>query len=169
MNVVKSERYTNVKTDEILDRRAKVWELRVNGGTVREIAAELGFSVGTIQNDLHAVREELDDLNSCRAETERAIGASRLDKVAKALLKTVDSIGYDADGNPDASALATTANAIARIEERRAKLLGLDRPYETIIHQTEASPEEARRLMAEKFGRTAKQDTEPQQEEHESP
>lgn len=162
---MKSEHATSAKQDEILDRQGKVWAMRVDGMTVREIAAELDCGVATVQRALDAVRDELESLNSCRAETERAIGASRLDKVARALLKAADSIGYDDDGNPDSGALSTVANAIARIEERRSKLLGLDKPYETIIHQSEASPEEARRLMAEKFGRTAKRQDDENQDE----
>lgn len=138
--VMKSEHCTTAKQDEILDRRGQVWDMRVSGMTVREIAAELSCGVATVQRDLDAVREELDTLNKCRAETERAIGASRLDKVARALLKAADSVGYDDDGNPDGAALATVANAIARIEERRSKLLGLDAASKTELTGAEGGP-----------------------------
>jgi predicted nucleic acid-binding Zn-ribbon protein len=142
------------KKDEIADRRGDVWNRRVLGETVREIAASVGKSVGTVMSDLNAVRQELEDMTMQAAETERAIGAARLDKVGRALLATVDMAELDQ--------LPALSNAIARIEERRAKLLGLDKPFETVIHQTEATPEAARRLMAEQFGRTARKSEEPE-------
>lgn len=155
---------TSAKKDEILERRSEVWDLRVKGRTVREISAMLGVSVGTVQSDLDAVRKELDADNSVRAEIERAVGASRLDAAALKLLSIInaepdiETAGIEALASM-ANAIPSAINALARIEERRAKLLGLDRPYETVVHTTTASPEEARRLMAEKFGRTARQST----------
>jgi len=148
---VKPERINTPKRDEILDRRAKVWSERVDGKTVRELAEEFGVSVGTIQGDLDAIREELNENTRYSAEVDRTIAAARLDKVARKLIAGAELVDV-----PDLPAIS---NALARIEERRARLLGLDKPFETIVHQTEASPEEARRLMAESFGRTARQET----------
>jgi hypothetical protein len=128
--MMRNEQPSSAKTDEILGRRDEVWELRVNGDTVREIATKLKVSVGTVHNDLAAVR----------AEAERAVGASRLDKVAKALLAAIAAPSFDEDGNLDAGALATIANAVARIEERRAKLLGLDAATKTELTGAEGGP-----------------------------
>lgn len=138
--MMRNEQPSSVKTDEILGRRDEVWELRVNGDTVREIAAKLKVSVGTVHNDLSAVRAELDENNKYRAEAERAVGASRLDKVAKALLAAIAAPSFDKDGNLDAGALATVANAVARVEERRAKLLGLDAATKTELTGAEGGP-----------------------------
>jgi len=135
-----TERPNTAKADEILDRRDHVWELRVDGNTVREIAARLKVSVGTIHSDLAAVRAELDENNKYRAEAERAVGASRLDRVAKALLGAIAVAPVDKEGNLDASALATVANAVARVEERRAKLLGLDAATKTELTGAEGGP-----------------------------
>lgn len=132
--------YTSAKNDEILERRNQVWQLRVDGNTVREIAAELKVSVGTVHNDLTAVRVELDEKNKFRAEVDRAIGASRLDKVTKALLNSIANTPFDKDGNIDGSAIATVANAIARVEERRSKLLGLDAATKTELTGAEGGP-----------------------------
>jgi len=132
--------YTSAKNDEILERRNQVWQLRVDGNTVREIAMQLKVSVGTVHNDLTAVRTELDENNKFRAESERAIGASRLDKVAKALLSSIANTPFDKDGNIDGGTIATVANAIARVEERRAKLLGLDAATKTELTGAEGGP-----------------------------
>jgi hypothetical protein len=122
-----------VKQDEILDRRKEVWDRRVKGETVREIAFALGAGVGTIQSDLDAVRKELDEGCRYRAEIERSVGAGRLDKVARNLLASVDVI-------TDPAELSTVANALARIEERRAKLLGLDSATKTELTGAEGGP-----------------------------
>ena len=124
---------TTAKHDEILDRRDNVWERRVKGETVREIAAAIKVSVGTVQSDLDAVRSELDENNKTRAEIERAVGASRLDKAARMLLSSVDA-------TVDPGELSTLSNALARIEERRAKLLGLDAATKTELTGAEGGP-----------------------------
>lgn len=148
--------------DKILARRKDVWEQRLAGFTVREISAALKIGVATVHRDLEAVRLELDDRVMQLSEVERAIGAGRLDRAARSLMSTIELI-------EDPGQLSTVANALARIEERRSKLLGLDKPYETIVHTTAASPEEARRLMAEKFGRTARQSTDSADNEQDDP
>lgn len=132
--------YSYTKDDEILARRNTVWQMRIDGHTVREIAAAIKMSVGTVNSDLHAVRAELDDGNKFKAEADRAIGAGRLDKVAKALLNAIATTAFDKDGNIDASSLASAANALARIEERRAKLLGLDAATKTELTGAEGGP-----------------------------
>lgn len=149
--------YSDIKDDEILNRRNKVWEMRVNGYTVREIAAAVGMSVGCIHKDIAAVRAELDHENKYRAEAERAIGASRLDKVARALLTVVAAVPFDKDGNVDAGALATVANAVARVEERRAKLLGLDAATKTELTGADGGPLkiDARNALLDKLSRLA--------------
>lgn len=114
--------------------------MRVDGNSVREIAAIVKVSVGTVHSDLAAVRAELDENNKYRAEAERAVGASRLDRVAKALLSAIAVAPVDKEGNLDASALATVANAVARVEERRAKLLGLDAATKTELTGAEGGP-----------------------------
>lgn len=118
----------------------------MKGETVREIAKELGVSVGTVQSDLNAVRLELDHDNKVRAEIERSIGAGRLDAAAKKLLSILDLSGSEIDGaSPDqlvsmATAIPAAINALARIEERRAKLLGLDAPAKSEITGADGGP-----------------------------
>lgn len=122
----------SAKQDEILDRQAKVWTLRVDGMTVREIAVELGIGVGTVHRCLDTVREELDESTRFHAETDRAIAAARLDRVARKLISGIDLVDV-----PD---LPSLANAIARIEERKARLLGLDAASKTELTGAEGGP-----------------------------
>lgn len=129
---MKTEHLTTVKTDEIRDRRNKVWTMRVDGMTVREIAEEVGRSIGTVQADLDAIRAELDESTKFHAETDRAIAAERLDKVARKLIAGIDLVDV-----PD---LPSLANAIARIEERKARLLGLDAASKTELTGAEGGP-----------------------------
>jgi predicted transcriptional regulator len=129
---VKTEQISTAKHDEILDRRAKVWEMRVGGMTVREIATDLGVGVATIQRDLDAVREELDESTKFHAETDRAIAAARLDKVARKLIAGIEMVDV-----PD---LPSVANALAKIEDRRAKLLGLDAATKTELTGADGGP-----------------------------
>jgi hypothetical protein len=129
---MKSEHATSAKQDEILDRQSKVWSMRVDGMTVREIAAELDCGVATVQRALDAVRAELDESTKFHAETDRAIAAERLDKVARKLIAGIDLV--------DVPELPSLANAIARIEERKAKLLGLDAASKTELTGAEGGP-----------------------------
>jgi DNA-binding CsgD family transcriptional regulator len=150
---------TTAKHDEILDRRDDVWERRVKGDTVREIAAALSISVGTVQSDLDAVRAELDENNKTRAEIERAVGASRLDAAAKRLLQILDADVPIGEATTEqlidmASAIPAAINALARIEERRAKLLGLDAASKTELTGANGGPvqvEDAKRALLVKL------------------
>lgn len=148
---------TTVHDDQVLDRRSDVWERRVRGETVREIAKELGIGVGTVHADLEAVRAELDENSRCRAEIERSVGAGRLDKVSRKLMATVDLVD-------DPGELSTIANALARIEERRSKLLGLDAASKTELTGAEGGPlkvEDARNALLSKLsGLAASEPTE---------
>jgi DNA-binding CsgD family transcriptional regulator len=132
--------------DAILKRRDDVWKRRVKGDTIREIAKELGVSVGTVQSDLNAVRLELDHDNKVRAEIERSVGAGRLDAAAKKLLAIINIKDSELAGaEPEqlislATAIPAAINALARIEERRAKLLGLDAPTKTEVSGADGGP-----------------------------
>lgn len=150
-----SSEQTSAKDDAILARRKDVWSRRVRGETVREIAEELGVGVATVHRDLEAVRAELDDCTKRGAEIERAIGANRLDGVARKLMAAVDQCA-------EASEFSTLANAIARIEERRAKLLGLDAATKTELTGADGGPvkvEDAKNALLAKLSSLAASET----------
>lgn len=132
-----TEHTISAKDDEIRDRRARVWSMRVEGMTVREIAEQLrkekhACGVATIQRDLDAIREELDNSTKFHAETDRVIASERLDKVARKLIAAVEVV--------DETTLSSLAGAIVRVEERRAKLLGLDAATKTELTGANGGP-----------------------------
>jgi|SRR6478735_3776035 len=127
----------NSEEAAIEDRRSKAWLLRVKGKTVRQIATELGVSVGTAHSDLAAVMERTKEENDDRAETHRALSLARLDRaldtIEEALLAQAPLPEGDgaADGEslrPDHELRLKAIDRLMKIEERRAKLLGLDAP-----------------------------------------
>lgn len=98
------------------DRMFKAWDLRVEGKTYREIADELGCGTTTAfrycQRVLARHRKETHE----KAEQHIQLQLQRLDLLLRSALPAARS--------GDARSIDT----ILRIEERKAKLLGLDKP-----------------------------------------
>jgi len=97
-------------------RRVRVLEARVQGHSLRTIAAELGCAPATAMRDLHHALRELAQLEQAKTAELRALELARLDHLLVALADKIDA--------GDVGAI----NAAVRISERRARLLGLDRP-----------------------------------------
>jgi hypothetical protein len=99
-----------------LERRRKALELRMQGATYKEIGVQLGCTAlraGQLVRDIMQTRiAELDDLVREQAELQNA----RLDVAVKALWPEI--LKGDCD----------SINALIRVEERRARLHGLDAP-----------------------------------------
>jgi hypothetical protein len=103
------------------DRRIKALELRKAGATYQEIADALGF--GNRANACRAVTQALTETIAEAAEPLRKLEVERLDKMLRSIwLKVTQG---------DVVAI----NTGLRIMERRAKLLGLDAPTQTIVDQ----------------------------------
>lgn len=141
----------------IEDRRSKAWELRLKGKTVRQIAAALSVSVGTAHHDIAAVLDRTKEENDDRAETHRAISLARLDKALSTIedALTAQVPAKDPEHPEAASAdhdLRLKAVAgLLKLEERRAKLLGLDAPtkVEAKVEGTTLEDLESRKKTAE--------------------
>lgn len=127
----------------IEERRGRVYDLRLAGKSIREIARELGIGVGTAHRDCDAVLERLKSEANETAERARQIDLHRLDVAQAALWPSVQS------GETQA------IDTYLRLQARRSKLLGLDAPEQQIHSMTTASPEEAARLVREAFGEKA--------------
>jgi hypothetical protein len=126
-------------------RRVKVYDLRLRGKTIREIAAAVGVSVQTAHADVTAVLTRIKADANDTAEQVRQLEIERLDKMLDAFWLGV------LDGNEKA------ADVVLKVQARRAKLLGLDAPEQ---HSVEASvatadPATAARLVREAFGEKA--------------
>lgn len=130
----------------IEDRRSKAWLLRVKGKTVRQIATELGVSVGTAHSDLAAVMERTRSESDDRAETHRALSLARLDRALDTIEEALRAqVPAKDPENPDSASADhdMRLKAIAgllKLEERRAKLLGLDAPTKQEVSGPEGAP-----------------------------
>jgi transposase len=126
---------------EIEERRGRVYELRLEGKSYREIASELGISHQTAHSDAMAVMDRLKAETIETAERVREIELARLDKAQKAIWPDVKQ--------GDQGAIDT----FLKIQARRAKLMGLDAPekHDVTTAVTSATPAEAARLVREAF------------------
>lgn len=100
-------------------RGAKALELRIAGGSYRQIARQLGVGERTAYKDVQGELAKLDTVKAQLAERLRDVELERLDKATIALGPGVSG------GDPQA------INALVRVMDRRAKLLGLDAPVRT--------------------------------------
>src|SRR6266487_270662 len=130
---------------DIEQRRQHVAYLLMHHLTYKEMAAEIGCSVGTIVGDVKAVREmwaerSIEDYDSWVAEE-----IAKLDQLERKVLPVALTGGKPGpDGEPRPSMFAT--DRVLTIMERRAKLKGLDRPMR---HEVAKTIEYTRNLDAE--------------------
>ena len=149
----------------IEERRHQAWLLRVKGKSVREIATALNVSVGTAHSDLKAVLERTKSENNEAAEDHRVLSLSRLDRALSTIEDALEamSIRTNEDGEVIAAGIdhelrLKALDRLVKLEERRAKLLGLDAPVKSEVEANVtnvASPEEAARLVRQMFGEHA--------------
>ena len=95
-----------------LQRRA--WEMRLRGLTQQSIADELQVSVGYVNGLLKKAREEMVEQNRIDAGTATGEQVGRLDRMIAALTPAAEAGDVKA------------VSALLAVEDRRAKLLGLD-------------------------------------------
>lgn len=105
------------EAERIAVRRSKVLAARVAGGTVRQIATELGISVGTVHDDVQAELSAVCGSTTLKAEQLRDIQLARVDRVFRTL-------GKDMTGD-DANARIRACLVTLRGVEVCSKLLGL--------------------------------------------
>jgi hypothetical protein len=135
---------TDSKALEMEARRVKVYDLRLRGKTIREIAAAVGVSVQTAHADVTAVLTRIKADANDTAEQVRQLEIERLDKMLDAFWLGVLC------GNEKA------ADVVLKVHARRAKLLGLDAPEQydvnaAIAATVTATPATAREIMAQQF------------------
>lgn len=121
-------------------RMARALELRAQGRSYRAIAAELGVSYKQIFED---VEQALADLPKGDTERARREMEERLDDLQNRLAKKLETLelavtALDKDGEEVefAGDIEKTTAAILRVEERRAKLLGLDAPVRAEVQHS---------------------------------
>lgn len=106
-------------------KRARALDLRLQGWSYREIAAELGWS--SSKNSYYNVMKALDDTIAEPSAQVRAMELARLDVAMRPFMMRA------AEGDADA------LNSVLKIMDRRTRLLGLDAPNPTALARV-ASP-----------------------------
>ena len=100
--------------EQRIEFRRRAWELRIAGLTQQQIGAKLGLSQSIVSRMLARAREDATAATHEVAAIATAEQIARLDRMLVALWEKVRN------GNERA------VDTVLRIEERRAKLLGLD-------------------------------------------
>jgi len=115
---------------ELTERRLRAYELSLMGWSQTEIAAELGVSQATVSNDISA---ESKSRIQPAADEWRQQSADRMRIGIKALMKDIQA----------EQSVARSVEVLSKVEERLAKLLGLDAPLQQEIAATvDARPSE---------------------------
>jgi lambda repressor-like predicted transcriptional regulator len=125
----------------IEDRRAKVWELRKAGYSLRAIANELGVSHETIRQDMAQTMAQVHALNLAGATEYREIELARLDDIIARLYPLVFPPKHPITKiipPPDLAAVDRYYKAV----DMRAKLLGLYAPAQTQLTGANGGPVE---------------------------
>ncbi len=112
---------TDSKRINAAERRSLSLDLRLAGNSYRSIAKQMGVSVSTIWDDINDGLLQLADKEQEKTKTLRQLELERLDALHAA------HWSFAAAGDVPA------AGVILRIADRRAKLLGLDKPAQLDI------------------------------------
>lgn len=111
--------------DRIAARKAEAIRLRVRGKTIREIATELGISVGQAHKDLRAAMSETAREAEENVVEQRGLELNRLERA----LEVVENVLTNSVGAEEGDELSLKAlDRLVKIQEQRAKLLGLYAP-----------------------------------------
>lgn len=100
--------------EQRIELRRRAWELRLAGLTQQQIGAKLGVSQSIVSRMLARARQDATEAAQSIAATATTEQVARLDRMLTALWEKVRN------GNERA------VETVLRIEERRARLLGLD-------------------------------------------
>lgn len=156
-----------IRTADTAERDAEATRLRARGQSYGAIAAELGYvdragARKAVQRALVAIVAE-------PAEEVRALQLEQLDRLTAAALAVLERnhvtvshgrIIRDDEDKPllDDGPVLTAIDRLLKIQERRAKLLGLDAPARHEVVTLDALDTEIEQLTAE-LGRTAPVET----------
>jgi len=143
-----------------MERDAQAVDLRRNHLSYRQIAQQMGFK--TAQGAYLAVQRGLADMHREPADEVRQLEIERLDAIARGFQRTfatrhyVVAPGGKVARNPDTGELLIdpmpnmqAGLALLRVQERRAKYLGLDAPIKIEHITLESIDNEIRRLELE--------------------
>jgi hypothetical protein len=131
--------------DRIAARRAEAIRLRVRGKTIREIAAELNIGVATAHDDVRHQMRETARVAEEDVQAQRGLDLGRLERaleVVSEVLLSPEPTG--AEGGKDTMDAIESSrelklkalDRLVKIQEQRAKLLGLYAPEKRELNAT---------------------------------
>lgn len=121
-----------------LQRRYRVIDMRASGATYEEIAKTLGVSTAVVSEDLRVLMEDTVSVTKETTELARAVADRRLDMMISAHMPYATEEKDVPVRNSVTGAITTvkappsTAHAqiVLQVDQRKSKLLGLDKPEE---------------------------------------
>jgi hypothetical protein len=152
---------------ETAELRAEAYRLKLRGFSDREAGARMGVSHTTIQN---WTKQEADERVLPLADELRKVQLERLGEMRQAALEVLERIHFavshgkvveDPDGGPleDSAPRLAAIDRLLRVEERIARLMGLDAPTRSEI-EARIEPKPAELLAKIAAARTAQAATE---------
>jgi hypothetical protein len=145
------------RTEETAERDAEAARLRSRGWSYQQIADELGYAHHS--NARKAVKRALEAIVAEPAEDLRQIELGRLDAMWQIALAVLERYHVTVSngrlitigGKPleDDGPVLAALDRLLKIQERRARLLGLDAPARTHVTVTDSMEAEIERLVAQ--------------------
>lgn len=127
-----SRTYTLVNKADAAEQARRCYELKLAGWSHDRIAEELGISYGTVHNRIKAhIEVRVQPL----ADELRSVMVDRLDLCIERLHAQIQD-------DDQAGRLARNVEVLVKVEERRAKLLGVDAPERVEAIVTEVTQED---------------------------
>ena len=121
------------------EREVRAFQLRLAGATYSQIADDLGISLGGAHKIIMRVLQRLETTAEETAEVVRRLEVERLDRMLLGLWPQAAKGGQGA------------VDRVLRIMERRAKLLGLDKPARQEISGPDGGPLDLSHLSDEEL------------------
>lgn len=157
-NRARNGRFT--RTPDTAARDATAVRMRVEGASVEEIAATLGYA--NKGSATKAIQRALADVSRPDVEQLRALQGAELDAIQRTAWEIIRTPHYKvsnsgrivtdpATGEPmmDPAPVVGALGVLLRVRERRAKLLGLNAPDRSQVDMTVTPAEAAENLKAE--------------------
>lgn len=133
---------------QVAEERLRCYELRLAGATIRMIAKQTGLAIGTVDARIQAeIQARVEPL----ADEVRKMQLDRLDEWLMHLNRQIRA----------GTAVARNIEIALRVEERRAKLLGVDKPEKFEVTTGESDLDAALRDLEEQMRRRAERDQTP--------
>lgn len=149
---------TTAEEDRIAMRQAEAIGMRRKGKSFRDIATALNVSLGQAHADVRAITSKVNHDAAVDAEVEKLLALERIDAGIVVLNEVLDAEVFSESGDRDHELRLKALDRLVKLEDRRAKLLGLDAPTKQEIDTRlsgSATPAEAARLVREAFGEKA--------------